>query len=214
MTAPNNPADQPDVPALLARAAAAGQDAEAAWRELVALYGRRVYALARARRLGEEAAEEVAQSVFVTVAQQVRSGASRGYEERGRFESWLFRIAVNRVRDEMRRRKRALADNADPADLDASIPSSPNPHDPGESESHVRSLRDLRAAMALLPDADREVVELRHHGGLSFKQIADTLDEPLGTVLARHHRALRKLKDIMSRSGTPAPSARAGDLAP
>ena len=45
--------------------------------------------------------------------------------------------------------------------------------------------------MARLHDADREVIELRHHGGLSFKQIAELLDEPLGTLLARHHRALR-----------------------
>jgi len=55
----------------------------------------------------------------------------------------------------------------------------------------------LRRAMALLPEADREIVELRHHVGMSFKQMADLLDEPLGTLLARHHRALRKLKMLM-----------------
>ena len=53
-------------------------------------------------------------------------------------------------------------------------------------------------------DADREVVELRHHGGLSFNQISDMLKEPLGTVLARHHRALKKLKDLIVKQSDPA----------
>ena len=63
----------------------------------------------------------------------------------------------------------------------------------------------LRSALSGLEDADREVIELRHHAGMSFKQIADLLEEPIGTLLARHHRALRKLKDIMTAGGaTPA----------
>lgn len=196
MTADAIPATQPDVPVLLARAAGAGPDAEAAWRELVSRYARRIFALARSRRLGEEAAEEVAQSVFVTVSHHLRTGTVGGYEERGRFESWLFRIAVNRVRDEIRRRSRAIAASADPADLDAR--SAAPVHSPRNDETDLRA---LRAAITRLPEADREMIELRHHGGLSFKQIADTLGEPLGTVLARHHRALRKLKEMM----TPAP---------
>lgn len=197
MTADTTPAPPSDVPVLLARAAAPGPDAETAWRELVSRYARRIFALARSRRLGEEAAEEVTQSVFVTVSHHLRAGSIGGYEERGRFESWLFRIAVNRVRDEIRRRARAVA-TAEPAALDAcsAAPATARPAD--NDEDHLRA---LRAALTRLPDADREVVELRHHGGLSFKQIAETLGEPLGTVLARHHRALRKLKEMMA----PAP---------
>jgi RNA polymerase sigma-70 factor (ECF subfamily) len=55
--------------------------------------------------------------------------------------------------------------------------------------------------MLRLPDADREIVELRHQGGLSFKQLADLLNEPLGTLLARHHRALKKLHSLLSDGG-------------
>jgi RNA polymerase sigma-70 factor (ECF subfamily) len=51
--------------------------------------------------------------------------------------------------------------------------------------------------MGTLSESDREVIELRHHAGLSFKQIAELVNEPLGTLLARHHRALRKLKAAM-----------------
>ncbi len=52
--------------------------------------------------------------------------------------------------------------------------------------------------MDKLSEADREIVELRHHAGLSFKQMADLLSEPIGTLLARHHRALKKLKDLLA----------------
>jgi DNA-directed RNA polymerase specialized sigma24 family protein len=51
--------------------------------------------------------------------------------------------------------------------------------------------------MEQLSHADREVIELRHHGQMSFQQLAEMLDEPMGTLLARHHRALKKLKEIM-----------------
>ena len=66
-----------------------------------------------------------------------------------------------------------------------------------QEDGEPRALGTLRAAMAQLPEADREIIELRHHGGMSFKQMADLLSEPLGTLLARHHRALRKLKQLM-----------------
>lgn len=167
--------------------AAASRGDEAAWREIIARYGRRVYALAKSRCQRADTAEEVTQSVFATVASKLGTG---GYTEQGRFESWLFRVAMNRVRDEMRRLKRQ-ADPTDPASMGgvAAV----------EADAVDRSptLAKLRTAMRELPDADREIVELRHHGGMSFKQMAELLHEPLGTLLARHHRALKKLKQLM-----------------
>jgi RNA polymerase sigma-70 factor (ECF subfamily) len=72
----------------------------------------------------------------------------------------------------------------------------------GESTDADTSVRQLRSAMEKLTDADREIVELRHHAGMSFKQMADMLNEPLGTLLARHHRALKKLKELIT-AGDP-----------
>ena len=127
---PSEASQSPDVTMLL-RAASEGD--EAAWRSLVGLYARRVYARAksrigrgipagggsgslgpgsgswpgiggqggagggsRRRSEGCELAEEITQSVFVTVASKLVGG---GYTEQGRFESWLFRVAMNRIRD-------------------------------------------------------------------------------------------------------------------
>jgi RNA polymerase sigma-70 factor, ECF subfamily len=168
-------------------AAAAGGD-ESAWREVIARYARRVFALAKSRCQRSDLAEEVTQSVFATVATKLGSG---GYTERGRFESWLFRVAMNRIRDEMRRMKR----QAEPADP-ATFGGVKAPEVKGETVEGVE-LDRLRVAMRQLPEVDREIVELRHHGQLSFKEMSELLDEPLGTLLARHHRALKKLKQLI-----------------
>ncbi|MEZ6242821.1 MAG: sigma-70 family RNA polymerase sigma factor [Phycisphaerales bacterium] len=167
---------------------AAGDGDERAWTRLVDLYARRVFALAKSRRLSAEMAEEITQSVFATIATKLTAG---DYTEQGRFEAWLFRVAMNRVRDEMRRQKR----QASPMDASSfALDAAP---ETGGQRASVEELDSLRGAMEKLSDADREIVELRHHAQLSFKQIADLLGEPMGTLLARHHRALKKLRDII-----------------
>lgn len=186
--------DTGDLASLLVRA---GRGEDSAWRELIALYGRRVYAMARSRVRRDDLAEEIAQSVFATIAAKLSAGE---YFEQGRFESWLFRITMNRVRDEARRRARQ-AEPTDPevlGNLATVVDNSTSSQAAGtNAAADEKELGSLRDAMGRLTDADREVVELRHHGGLSFQQIAAALEEPLGTVLARHHRALRKLKDLI-----------------
>jgi RNA polymerase sigma-70 factor (ECF subfamily) len=162
---------------------------------------------------GHDVAEEVTQSVFVTVASKLSGGE---YTEQGRFESWLFRVAMNRIRDEVRRTRRQ-ATPTDPEALDGQagrtggvIGGAGETGGESGTADHRDELTALRNAMSQLTDQDREIVELRHHAGLSFKQMADLLSEPLGTLLARHHRALRKLKDLMP-GGSAQPAHTTGD---
>lgn len=176
--------DQTELEETLQRAAA-GE--EGAWRVIVDAYASRVFGLLHAQCHNSDLAEEIAQSTFCTVAAKIGS-----YTELGRFESWLFRIAMNRLRDEMRRRRRqavaveeeTLAGFADGA---GEAPDRPD----------AEELAALRQVLVRLPEADRRVIHLRHFGNLSFKQIAEVLEQPLGTVLARHHRALQKLREWM-----------------
>ena len=72
-----------------------------AWRELVAAFAPRVQALLVARCGDPDLAEEITQAVFVTIAEKLAS-----YRDLGRFRSWVFQIAMNRLRDEVRRRGR------------------------------------------------------------------------------------------------------------
>jgi len=175
--------------ALQIRLLEAAEGSSAAWEEIVTTYARRVYALLHSQCGDSDLAEEITQSTFCTIAVKLAA-----YTELGRFEAWLFRIAMNRLRDEMRRRRRqavaidseALASFAgqDPRSTDQRVPDDPE-------------IAALRSAMSRLNEADREVIQLRHYGGLSFRQIAELLDQPLGTVLARQHRALQKLAELM-----------------
>ncbi|MBS0198494.1 MAG: sigma-70 family RNA polymerase sigma factor [Planctomycetes bacterium] len=178
-------AAQPADLAPLLASAAKGDDA--AWQAVIDRYAKRVFALAKSRCRDVNVAEEITQSVFATIA--IKLGAGE-YLELGRFESWLFRVAANRVRDHVRRLRRNPA-VGDPAALDTCAAAEL------ERSAADPALDRLREAMSALAEADREVVELRHHGGLSFKQIAEVLGEPIGTLLARHHRALRKLRDML-----------------
>ncbi|MFK7759374.1 MAG: RNA polymerase sigma factor [Phycisphaerales bacterium] len=175
---------------LLVKSAARGE--EPAWRQLVDAYSRRVFAMANSRVHDSDLAEEITQSVFVTVATKL---CQDGYNEQGRFEPWLFRITMNRVRDEFRRRSRH-ARPTDPSHLqDARIQNTDQ--DQSEQTKSSTHAHQLQLALSQLNETDREIIQLRHHGQLSFKQISDILNQPVGTLLARHHRALKKLKVIL-----------------
>ncbi len=177
----------------LARAVkfAAQGDAQA-WLLVVEEYSPRVFALLRARCRDADLAEEITQAVFCTVAE--RLGA---YFESGHFESWVFRIAMNRLRDELRRRKRQAVSVEHEA-LDS------NPSRAGKSgyqPPDTDARRALETAMESLSEADRLLIDLRYTGAMAFQRISDLLGEPVGTLLARHHRAVAKLREILAPGG-------------
>ena len=181
----SNP-DKETLEKTLQRAAGGEEDA---WRTIVESYTGRVFGLIRSQCGNADLAEEITQSVFCTMAEKIV-----GYTESGRFESWLFRIAMNRLRDEMRRRKR----QANPVETEALVGLA-GAGDPVEGPgSDSGDLTALQAALDHLSEADRRVVHLRHFTGLSFARIAEILGEPLGTVLARQHRALKKLRQHLA----------------
>ncbi|MDA0803254.1 MAG: sigma-70 family RNA polymerase sigma factor [Planctomycetota bacterium] len=169
---------------IVARAAAGDT---AAWGQLVDHYGERLYRYARSRGLDPDTAEEVAQDCFVRVVSKLGD-----YVEAGRFEPWLFTIARNLVLDELRRvprRPQAI----DPEELVAISPEVPPG---GEPESPI-SLAGLEDAMARLSEAERDLLCLRYVGGISFVEMSGVVGENVNTLLARHKRALDKLRAIL-----------------
>ena len=180
-------AEEPDIEALVARAA---DNQEDAWADLVGMYSRRVYALARSRLRDQHVAEEITQAVFVSVFQYLTAGR---YTASGKFEPWLFRIAMNRVRDHIRRTSRR------PEHLDMTENITADQQSAWRKPDEIDTLRE---ALLQLPAVDQEVIALRHQAGLEFKSIAEMLEEPVGTLLARHHRALGKLRKILNPAGT------------
>lgn len=168
-----------------------------AFGDLADLYAPRLFGYLY-RLLGQkEEAEDLVQEVFVRVVRTLDR-----YEHDGRFEAWLFRIATNLARDLIRRRSRGLKGTSFDqlgAGAETSTSSWERLRDSTVENSGAASeLSDevdrLQEAMGRLPDAEREVILMRHYGNMSFQDIADVMGTPLGTALARAHRGLRKLR--------------------
>jgi RNA polymerase sigma-70 factor (ECF subfamily) len=170
---------------------------------LVRRYERELYGYLR-RYLGDnDLAEDVFQNTFLQVF------AKCGQYEAGRpVRPWLYTIATHQAIDAMRRRGRqqalsldrnqrelpdgeirSLVDLVESKDIDPS----------GVVEAEERRER-VRATVNQLPEFLRQVVILAYYQGLKYREIAEILDIPVGTVKSRLHAALVKLQEAWSQS--------------
>ncbi len=171
-----------------------------AFDRIVDLYSVRLYSFLSRLTSNRDDAQELVQEVFVRVVRMIQH-----YEHDGRFDAWLFRIALNLARDRARKLTRAPgvtsleAFTAD-ADDDRSgrdriaDPAQPSPQDRARLDEDVDRMQQ---GMARLSEPEREVVLLRHYSQMSFADIAAMMETPIGTALARAHRALAKLREWM-----------------
>jgi RNA polymerase sigma-70 factor (ECF subfamily) len=125
----------------------------------------------------------------------------KDYDDRGRFEPWLFRIAANMVRDRIRRRRA----NPAPASLSAQSDSGESMaarvagrlQPPNAEMLAAEASARLSGALEKLDVLTREMILLRHFGEMSFKELSELFGCPLGTVLARVHRGLKTLRRML-----------------
>lgn len=152
---------------------------------LVRRHQTRVLRLA-GRMVGQRAnAPDVAQNAFL----EIYRGLPR-YQAQGKFSAYLFRVLLNQCRIAARSSKRsAVAFEEQPALLGDGT---------GESLILARERqREVEAALQRLSEKLRTVVVLRHSAGLSYDEIAETLDLPLGTVKRRLFDAMEKLRSML-----------------
>ena len=145
-------------------------------------------------------AEDIYQETWLRVLENASA-----YTPDGNFRAWLWRIARNLAADRARKKKPALILDApsgedDEAPMLDSIPDETAVHVLAGMEADERRAR-VRTAVGRLSAALRDVVLLRVNGELEFREIARTLDLPLGTVLARMHNAVAKLKKMLVKEG-------------
>ncbi|MGL5827793.1 MAG: RNA polymerase sigma factor [Nocardioides sp.] len=136
------------------------------------------------RYVGRDEAEDVLQRTFLDVWRH----AGR-YDPGQRFSGWLFTIAHRRAIDALRTRRHPVIDVESVRELIG--------EDGRETVDRFADAADVRAAVAALPDHEREVIDLAYFSGLSQREIAIELDVPIGTVKARAARGTRRLAEIM-----------------
>ncbi len=139
-------------------------------------------------------AEDLFQETFIKVIQSLRGGK---YRDNGRFLSWVIRIAHNLIIDHFRKEKQMNSVSNDDTEVD--LFNSKKLSDDNIEELIVSSQikAEIRSLINELPDDQREVVLLRHYGGLSFKEIADQTDVSINTALGRMRYALINLRKLI-----------------
>ena len=160
-----------------------GGDADA-YASLVERYGGRVYNIALRITNDRDAANDCAQEAFIRAYRALHQ-----YDPALPFGPWLFRIATNASLNYVQRW------HAHETVVDE-LPDSPEEQDEGPEATALRreELAEILSAMEELPAPYRAALTLRHMQQLSYQEVADALEIPLGTVKTHLHRARAALK--------------------
>ena len=133
-------------------------------------------------------------------------GRLEQFSDVGKFEAWMFRVARNAMLDRVRKKQRwsrVMAGGGGAVEDLVPLVQEVASADPGPAvvAEKTEVLDRLRTWVGELGEKEREVLEMRYTGRLKYEQIAEALGEPVGTVLARAHRAVKKLRQKMSEAG-------------
>jgi RNA polymerase sigma-70 factor (ECF subfamily) len=165
---------------LVERAATGGDNQ--AFAELVRRHQGKVRGLLLRLTGSPPLADDLAQEVFLRAYRGLV-----GFEGRARFSTWLYRIAYNVFLNHRSRSKELAA-------LPLGFDSQTAAPDGELSANRLDMRRDLAGAIAALPERYRAVVTLYYLEDVSYPEIADVLDLPLGTVKTHLHRAKKLLR--------------------
>ncbi|RMH18188.1 MAG: sigma-70 family RNA polymerase sigma factor [Acidobacteria bacterium] len=191
---------------LVARALEGSQEA---YRLLVRRFERPVMSVVL-RLVGEPAlAEDLTQETFLKAFRHLRR-----YDPRRKLASWLFKIAHNTAIDHLRRRRPELV-SLERGDDDPPPDSRPQLAAPATQAPDLAAIRgelaaEIEASLAELRPGYREILVLRFQEGLSYQEIADVMELPMGTVKVHLHRARKQLAAALEARGWALPDGAAG----
>lgn len=155
-----------------------------AFNELVRIHARGVMNVIYRMCGNAQVAEDAAQETFIRAWSHLGS-----FRVDSSLRNWLYRIALNAATDMLRKEKHIL-----PNDMDDFSFADPQPGPEGVYLQEERTAL-VQAAIQSLPDASRAVLVLKEYEGLSYREIADALDIPIGTVMSRLNYARKTLKE-------------------
>jgi RNA polymerase sigma-70 factor (ECF subfamily) len=154
--------------------------------QVVDIYASRCYGYFYRLTGNNDASDELLSELFVKLVEKI--GSYKG----GSFESWVFKIASNIFHDHLRskQRQKKLLD-ARKGQLESEITEL--------KQADIEQIDKLQIQLSKLDADTKELVMLRFYSELSFKEIAAMRSEPIGTTLAKLHRGVKKLRELMER---------------
>jgi RNA polymerase sigma-70 factor (ECF subfamily) len=178
-----------------------------AFEELVHRYERELYNYLRHYLGDAEMAEDAFQAAFLQVHLKCDQ-----FEAGRRVRPWLYTVATNQAIDAQRRNRRhrmvslnRRSPGSRPQEDEGALVElldgqDPTPADQMESDEQRQ---DVRRAVERLPNALRQVLLLVYYQGLKYREAAEALSIPVGTVKSRLHAAIRKLEQTLSHAHLP-----------
>lgn len=165
-----------------------------AFNRLVARHQTAVYNLCFRLVSDRGAAEDATQEAFLSAFRSI----SRF--DGGNFRSWLFRIAVNETKDELRRRSRRPADPLSLVGPEGEFEFDPpdSAGDPSELVEREAVAEGIEQALRELPIEQRQVILLSDVHGYHYEEIARMTNSNVGTVKSRIHRGRERLRHLLS----------------
>jgi RNA polymerase sigma-70 factor (ECF subfamily) len=170
---------------------------------LVHRYERELFNYLRRYLANAEMAEDAFQGTFLQVHLK-----SDQFQQGRRVRPWLYTIATNQAIDAQRRNKRHQLVSLDRTGgededvgtlIDLLISGEPDPYEETDTEEQREA---LRKALRELPESFRQVVMLVYYQGLKYREAAEVLSIPVGTVKSRLHSALTKLTEALRSAHT------------
>jgi RNA polymerase sigma-70 factor (ECF subfamily) len=153
-----------------------------AFDQLIALYADRCFGFLYRLSGHRQTAEDLLSELFIKLVEKI------GSWDGGSFDNWIFTIAGNLFKDYLRadyRRKKLMQEKAEQL----------------QTEEFTEARNDLddklQQALKRLEPEIAELIMMRFYADLSFKEMAERRNEPIGTTLCKMHRGLKKLREIM-----------------
>jgi RNA polymerase sigma-70 factor (ECF subfamily) len=161
---------------------------------LLSKYKQRIYSFIYSKLRDREIADDVFQDTFIKVIQTLKKG---NYNEKGRFVSWVMRIAHNLIIDHFRREQRMPMYDTYDSEQDVFYRLS----EPSKNiedliiDSQIKT--DINALMLELPHNQYEVLKMRLYQDMSFKEIAERTNVSINTSLGRMRYGLINLRKLI-----------------
>lgn len=170
------------------RPGSGGAEGVPTWEEVAQEHGTFIYTVAYRLTGQNDDAHDLVQEVLLRVRRGLRT-----YEP-GSMRGWLSRITTNAFLDDVRRKQRRPTD-ALPDDPERVLPTTA----PADEVLAGQGLPDdIQEAITALPDEYRAAVVLSDVVGMSYQEVADALEVPVGTVRSRIHRGRSRLREVLA----------------